>query len=219
MIYNYTKQANLDNLQKEITDSNITIALDSISLSGVDSLTINFKANLSSTEETTLDNIIYNHDHTIPSPTEIIPVDLQVPKDQFDRPILTTSPFSDAVGFRFRGASFKDTVATNTTKDIDYLISQERWINGGRAIIDNIGADDKVTFQVVDKDNILGFGAGTILDEFISNFYIPQDGNLEVRLAYPARIIAGLYIRLKYTSTHVSGCTLKCNLYLHWKAS
>lgn len=143
---------------------------------------------------------------------------VEQPKDAAGRPIFSASPFSDAGGFRFRGASFKGTIASNTTQNIDYKITQERWINGGRALIDNVGPDDQITFQVVDKDNIMGFGAGIVLDEFISDYYVPQDGNIEVRLSYPAKITAGLYLRLRYTSTHASGCTLKCNLYLHWKA-
>lgn len=127
--------------------------------------------------------------------------------------------FSNTDGFRFRGASFTGSVATNTTTDIDYKLTAERYINGGRLLVDNIGNDDKVTFQVVDKDNVLGYGAGTVLDEFIKDYYIPTSGNLEVRLDYPAKIAANLYLRLKYTSTHASGCNIKCNLYLHWKAA
>ena len=216
MIYTFTKQVNLDNLEKEISDSNITIALQNIQLTGSDDLSIEFKATLSQAEETTLNTIVTNHDHTLPSSNPPINVDIVQPKDVYGRAIIASSPFSDAAGFRYRGASFSDTIQTNTTNYIDYLLTDERWINGGRAIIDNIGQDDKVTFQVIDKDNVLGYGANTVLDQFIDGFYVPQDGNLEVNLAYPARIIAGLYIRLKYTSTHANGCTLKCNLYLHW---
>lgn len=142
-----------------------------------------------------------------------------VPKDSTGLPIQRGSPFTDALGFRFRGHSFKETVSANTTKDIDYLVSAERWINGGRLIVDNIGSDDKLTFQVVDKDNIFGYGAGVVLDEFIKDFYIPSTGTLEVALAYPARIYAGLYLRLKYSSTASGGCIVKCNLYLHWKVA
>ena len=138
--------------------------------------------------------------------------------DKEGRNIVTSSPFSNALNFRFRGASFKGEVPANSTQDIDYKLEQTRYINGGRAIIDNIGDDDRVTFQVVDKDNILGLGVGAVLDEFISEFYVPQDGSLEVLLPYPAKIHAGLYLRLKYSSTHTDGCTLKCNLYLHMKS-
>lgn len=127
--------------------------------------------------------------------------------------------FSNSDGFRFRGASFSGNVSANSSQDIDYKIVAERYINGGRLLIDNIGNEDKMTFQVVDKDNVLGYGAGVVLDEFIKDYFIPTSGNLEVRLDYPARIYAGLYLRLKYTSSHASGCSVKCNLYLHWKAA
>lgn len=142
-----------------------------------------------------------------------------VPRDSTGREIKTISPFTDASGFRFRGSSFSGSCSANSTADIDFQITQERYINGGRLLVNNIGNDDKMTFQVVDKDNILGYGANAVLDEFIKDYFIPTTGNLEVRLDYPARIIAGLYLRLKYTSTHASGCSIKCNLYLHWKAT
>lgn len=133
--------------------------------------------------------------------------------------LVRTRAFTNSDGFRFRGASFSGSVSANSSQDIDYKISAERYINGGRLLIDNIGNDDKMTFQVVDKDNVLGYGAGVVLDEFIKDYFIPTTGNLEVRLDYPARIYAGLYLRLKYTSSHESGCSVKCNLYLHWKAA
>lgn len=145
-------------------------------------------------------------------------VELLEAKDSEGRLITSFTPFSNPSGFRFRGASFKDSVPANSTKDIDYKIIQERWINGGILIVDNVGPNDTITFQVVDKDNILGYGFNIVLDEFIKDFYIPQDQKLEIELSYPAKIIPGLYLRLKYTSTHNDGCTVKCNLYLHWKA-
>ena len=144
-------------------------------------------------------------------------VTIDQPKDSENYPVLKLHAFSDAVGFRFRGVSFSTTADANTTHTFDYELTEERWINGGRLLIDNIGEDDQVTFEVVDKDNIFGFGINTVLDRFIDEFFIPQDGNLEVALSYPARLIQGLYLRMKYTSTHASGCKIKCNLYLHKK--
>lgn len=227
----YQGNFNIGRLENEIRASDITVALDFINQdsTGID---IYFKDILSNENELILDNIIINHDNTPDIPTNLVIIDQ--PKDAFGRPIVTGAPFSDAVGFRFRGASFKGTINANSTENIDYEITQERWINGGRAIIDNIGNDDELTFQVVDKNYILAGIAypadyngtawsvaqpdGVVLDEFISKFYIPQDGNLEVSLAYPAKIMAGLFLRLVYKSTHNSGCSIKCNLYLHWKS-
>jgi hypothetical protein len=133
--------------------------------------------------------------------------------------IVRSRAFANSDGFRFRGHSFSGDVLSGETKSLDYKIEAERFINGGRLIVDNIGLEDKITFQVVDKDNVIGYGAGVVLDEFIEDYFIPNEGNLEVRLDYPAKIPAGLYLRLKYTSTHASGCKVKCNLYLHWKAA
>lgn len=211
MIYSYTKQANLDNLKLQIESSTITIALDSISLSGTNSLSIAFKASLSTSEETELTTIVNNHDHTLPASNSVSLVKI----DPDTTPLVQFTPFADACGFRFRGVSFKDTVLLNETKNIDFKITEERWINGGSLIVDNIGPDDVVSFEVIDKDNVLGYGVNTVLDHFIDEFYIPQDGKLEVALAYPAKILQNLYVRLIYTSTHSLGCTVKCNLYLH----
>jgi hypothetical protein len=213
MIYNYTKQANLDNLELEIRSSTITIALDTITLVGDDDLKITFKATLSSSEETELDTIVTNHDYALPSPNMTTLVDL--PDDKIL--LVESLPFTNPSGFRFRGASFSGTVSAESTADLDYEITQERWINGGRLLVSNIGQEDKITFQVVDKNNILGFGAGVVLDEFIKDYFVPDTGNLEVKLDYPAKIIAGLFLRLKYTNSNSSDITIKCNLYLHWK--
>lgn len=139
------------------------------------------------------------------------------PKDSLGNEIVKSAVFNDATGFRFRGHSFSDTVNSNTTKDIDYKLVEERYINGGRLIVNNIGDDDLVTFQVLDKDNVLGFGSNIILDEFIKDFFVPKSSDIEIALPYPARIVANLYLRIKYTSTHASGCKVKCNLYLHKK--
>lgn len=217
-IYQFQKFCNASQLSREVETTSFSNVLLYVSTDSAETI-IHFNRDLTNSELEQLQNLVSNH---IPTEelesNEIIKVEVEQPKDTFGRPIFTGSPFSDAGGFRFRGASFKGTIAANSTQNVDYKIEQERWINGGRALIDNIGEDDKITFQVVDKDNIFGYGNEVVLDEFISNYYIPTDGNLEVRLSYPAKVPAGLYLRLKYTSTHENGCTLKCNLYLHWKA-
>ena len=148
--------------------------------------------------------------------------------------LVTNRPFAHTNGFRFRGQSFLGEVNHNETKDIDFKIEEERWINGGRLVVDNRGEGDKCTFEVVDKDYLYAgtlypadFNGvawetaapnGVVLDTFIDSFFIPTTGDLQVNLAYPARLVAGLYVRLKYTSTHAGGAKVKCNLYLHMKS-
>ena len=211
MIYYYTKEVNTDLLLKEIQDSAIVTAINYISLQG-SSLSISFKSELSPSDEALLSGVVTNHDKNQLFSTGEVPVDVKMP--------VRVKAFSDSEGMRFRGTSFIDTVAADSTKSIDYKITEERYINGGKLIVKNMGDDDKITFQVVDKDNIIGLGANVVLDEFIKDFYLPINESLNVQLDYPAKIIAGLYLRLIYTNTNTSqAATVKCNLYLHWRAS
>lgn len=54
-------------LSEQIQDSSITIALNSITTSG-DTLSVTFKANLSSSEQTTLDGLVSSHDGSSSEP-------------------------------------------------------------------------------------------------------------------------------------------------------
>jgi len=130
-------------------------------------------------------------------------------------------PFSSADGFsaRFTGGLSGIAVKTTTT-NIDYKLTEERWINGIRLILEKHVDGDKVDFQVVDVDNILGYGAGFLLDEFGKDWWV--DSQLctqpDVIVSYPARILANLYLRIKYHSVGtVDDVQVRANLFLHKK--
>lgn len=53
---------------------------------------------------------------------------------------------------------------------------------------------DTIDFCVVDKDNLLGYGAGVVLDGFAENFYMFKEHPWEIR-EHVAKLIPGLYIR------------------------
>ena len=59
--FKYTKEANIRRLSREIRESSITIALDSVDLEGVDQLTVIFKADLPAGDETVLNTLVTNH--------------------------------------------------------------------------------------------------------------------------------------------------------------
>jgi hypothetical protein len=211
MIYNYEKEVSPDWLEEEIKASNITIALVGITLGSQTS--IEFKTALSSEEKTELDSLV--DDHTIKPPRKQV-TEVKLNEDSENTVQLTA--FASTSGFRFRGTGFSGTALANSTSDLDYTLPVERFINGGRLLIDSIGADDKLTVQVVDAPNIFGFGAGVVIDEFITDYFIPTTGNLEVRLDYPARLLQGLVLRFKYTNSESTNKVIKINLYLHMKA-
>jgi hypothetical protein len=210
MIYTYEKEVSPEWLEDEIRASIITVALVGITL-GVQT-EIEFKASLTTSEQETLDLLVDNH-IIKPSKKESMQVVLDSVKDN----IVQTQAFASTSGFRFRGTSFKGTALANSVTDLDYVLPADRFINGGRLLIDSVGQDDMLTVQVVDENNMFGLGAGAVLDEFISGYYVPSNGNLEVKLDYPARLIQGLTLRFKYTNSETSDKEVKINLYLHMK--
>lgn len=122
---------------------------------------------------------------------------------------------ADVVKFRGKGISF--TASAGTTTSYDYKLTEARLVSGTRLLVRNQAWGDHVKFQVVDVDNILGYGAGVVLDEFATEWYIVSDkedqGN--VVLTYSAEVLANLYIRLIYTSVGLLNVNVHCNLFAH----
>lgn len=122
---------------------------------------------------------------------------------------------ADKLKFRGKGISF--TALAGQTTSYDYKLTQARLIDGTQLILKDHANGDSIKFQVVDVDNILGYGAGTVLDEFATDWYVASDkqDQGETRLPYSAEIVANLYIRLVYVSTGGTNVSVKCNLFAH----
>lgn len=128
--------------------------------------------------------------------------------------------FADPVGFRARFKGISGTATKNTTSNIDYLLAEDRYINGVQIFLKNQVFGDTMKFQVVDVDNLLGYGAGTVLDEFGSDWNVSDDTQEQgiITVSYPAKIAAGLYIRMVYISTgNTNDVLVRVNLFLHKK--
>lgn len=115
------------------------------------------------------------------------------------------------------------TATKNSTTDHDWKIPQlsyqavnkASFMDGVQYYAKDAEVGDNLTFQVIDIDNILGYGAGTVLDEFGKDWYVMPDKEVTIRL-YKASLIKDLYIRLKYTSIGtVNDVSLICNLFRH----
>lgn len=140
-------------------------------------------------------------------------------KSNSNKSVSSIKPFADATGFRARFQGFNGTATAGQTTDVDFLIEEERYINGGTLFLYGHSVEDSFSYQVVDIDNVIGYGAGVVLDEFIKDWSVDSEmanqGTYEVQ--YPARIYAGLYVRIKYVSTGLSDIKIKLNLLLHKK--
>lgn len=135
-------------------------------------------------------------------------------------PLVRIKAFNNTDDLRFRGTGITGIATKNTSTNIDYRMPENRFINGADLILKDQEWGDSIKFQVVDIDNLLGYGAGVVLDEFGTDWQVVSDqqNQGQIIIPYPALVNAGLYIRIVYTSTGtVNDVSVKCNLFLHKK--
>ncbi len=123
-----------------------------------------------------------------------------------------------ALNLLFDARGVKATASANNTTNIDMLVSDDSLITGVHLLVNNAAFGDKVTLQVVDKDNVLGLGAGTVLRQPATDWYIASDVQTQLAASslYPAKIVAGLYLRVVYTSVALlTSPTVAINYHLH----
>lgn len=109
----------------------------------------------------------------------------------------------DADKAKYKLQGFKGTATVNSTTTIDWKFPEERWVSGGILLAQGTHWGDKVALQIIDKDNVLGYGANTVLDEYVTDFYLVTDTEFQVQLESPyvALVPANVYLRLLYTNT------------------
>ena len=123
----------------------------------------------------------------------------------------------DADKVKFRGEGFRFTAASNTTTADTLKITEARLIDGCELITNGAVFGDRVAISVVDVDNVLGYGYNTTLDTFCSNWYINPNTQTSGRvvLPYSAEIIAGLYMKVSFTTTSSNSVDVACNFFAH----
>jgi hypothetical protein len=137
------------------------------------------------------------------------------------------SGVKDPKGMRARLVGCFDGTATKTaTSNIDWQMTQlafmgvnkVSYFDGIDLCLDNYALGDTVKFQVVDVDNLYGYGAGFVLEEFGDTFKIFKR-EYDIKL-YKAKIIPGMYLRIEYTSVGtVNDVRVLGNLYRHLNAN
>ncbi len=126
------------------------------------------------------------------------------------------SPFTEHYGYKFRGQGASGTVTAGTTGDIDYKLTENRKINAVHLMVKDGAWGDTVKFQVVDRDGVY-YPAGTLLDEFATDWNIDPSiiAQRQEKTEYPASLLTGMVVRVKYTSTGGTDVKVRVNLYLH----
>lgn len=129
--------------------------------------------------------------------------------------IVQTTPFA-ANQVVFKGEGVFDTVPAGTEKNIDFKITYNALLNGG--ILQTKGEEmgDYFSAHVVDKDNILGYGAGAVLNTWIVKWYaLIEDVHMDLTTPQAGNIPANLYLRIKYKSTGATDVKVLVNYRLN----
>jgi hypothetical protein len=114
-----------------------------------------------------------------------------------------------------KGVTFTALAGQVTSHDLK--IDDDHLIDGASIITQLSALGDKITCQVIDKDNIFGYGANTILGQYVTDWYMDPNSTkqLNYESQYPAKVYAGLYLRIIYTSVGLVNVNVITNYRLH----
>lgn len=101
--------------------------------------------------------------------------------------------------------------------NIDLKLADDYLMTGASVIVKDATFGDKFSLQVIDIDNILGYGSNTVLLQTITDWGVVADKQDQGSLAagYPAKIVAGLYLRMIYISIGTINPSVIINYHLH----
>lgn len=135
-----------------------------------------------------------------------------------DQNSLLLSPFTkNSVELKAEGKY--DTITKETSQNIDFKIENgNKLIHGAIFYAKDAEIGDYVSAKVIDIDNILGYGAGTILKEWIVKWYVIPNQQMKITQDSAGEVLEGLYLRLSYTSVGtVNDVKVLVNYYLSVK--
>jgi hypothetical protein len=101
--------------------------------------------------------------------------------------------------FKFLGDSISGTIPPNSIANVDYKVDPALIIYGAQLLYENATKGDFISLQIIDKDNILGYGNDIVVASWIKKWFINSYENYwKVMSEYAGTIQAGLYLRLVY---------------------
>lgn len=97
------------------------------------------------------------------------------------------------------------TAVANDTTDYEVKWTKDIEFVGATARCNRSEFGDKVQMQIVDVDNILGYGAGFVVTEFGKN--VPGkmiESKCDAQTTTAATVMTGLYVRIRYENVSLS---------------
>jgi hypothetical protein len=115
----------------------------------------------------------------------------------------------------YNGQGISVTITAGQTQNLDYTLTDDCLITGAWIISNAGNYGDYVHFQVVDPSGTFTGTPGTVLNQFATMLYFPAQADTQIDIVYPAKILAGMTLRVVYTSTGDTNVFLAVNYKLH----
>ncbi|TAK59553.1 hypothetical protein [Methylobacter sp.] len=109
---------------------------------------------------------------------------------------------------------WKHSPVAGATSEFNQKFDKDVWIWGGSYHVSGSHVDDYIEFEVVDIDNVLGFGVGVVLDRYVESEPVVDGYRFDMRMEDGAYIMIGLYLRIRYVSFGQQSPVLKGRYYL-----
>lgn len=144
------------------------------------------------------------------------------------REVLLMEAFAYNGQYEVKATGYKATAALGTLTNLDFAIgTDDRHMNGLHLLLKNHAEGDTLGLQVVDLDGIVpapyrvAYPDYPVLKTFGINWNVDETKSDQGRdvFNFVAKISAGLYIRVAYTSTGATDVTVKLNAYLYKKVA
>ena len=132
---------------------------------------------------------------------------------------MAQNAFAINTEYEARATGYRGTATAGTTTNVDFAIgAEDRYIDGVRLFLKNHVDGDTMDFKIVDVDGVYA-PAGTVLKQFGYSWNVDDGQSDQGGSVYNflARIYAGLYIRVAYTSTGNTNVIVKVNARLYRK--
>lgn len=131
-----------------------------------------------------------------------------------------TRPYAFSTSdFEFKGDSVSVTVPKGTTANLNYKFTHTpgTYINGGQLLTSGAAIGDYIIANIVDIDNILGAGAGYVVNSYITKWFVDPASAMVIQTPYAAKVPGGLYLQIAYVSVGSSTDVFTAlNLFLHY---
>lgn len=133
--------------------------------------------------------------------------------DEMERDEVLTEQKLAVGGKKLQVEGFKFTAPANSTKVHSHKLERDILIADGFMHTDAANFDDSFSIELVDVDNILGYGAGFVLHPYAINYPVdPSNTTRVVNSAVTETNLKFLYFRVTYVNTGANPVKCHCGI-------